>query len=162
MADASQLSAVPFLAELVTQVGRQTDAVERLGRAADSIARDISSLLAAQLTAVLVRPWANDPRVVRVVLIQSQDDERRLRESVARYESSDRPVPMEEWLKQEGFRVVTAATGPDGLKVVETREIAAERQGIATFKAASDKHQELTGPGAEASLEHLELERKPD
>jgi len=150
MADASQLSAVPFLAELVTQVGRQTDAVERLGRAADSIARDISSLLAAQLTAVLVRPWANDPRVVRVVLIQSQDDERRLRESVARYESSDRPVPMEEWLKQEGFRVV------------ETREIAAERQGIATFKAASDKHQELTGPGAEASLEHLELERKPD
>ena len=150
MAEAPQLSAVPFLAELVTQVGRQTDVVERLGRAADSIARDISSLLAAQLTAVLVRPWANDPRVVRVVLIQSQDDERRLRESVQRYESSDRPVPMEEWLKQEGFRVV------------ETREIAAERQGIATFKAASDKHQELTGPAAEASLEHLELERKPD
>ncbi|TMQ15393.1 MAG: hypothetical protein E6K82_25550 [Candidatus Rokuibacteriota bacterium] len=150
MAEAPQLSAVPFLAELVTQVGRQTDVVERLGRAADSIARDISSLLATRITAALVRPWANDPHVVRVVLIQSQDDERRLRESVQRYESSDRPVPMEEWLKQEGFRVV------------ETREIAAERQGIATFKAASDKHQELTGPAAEASLEHLELERKPD
>jgi hypothetical protein len=152
MAESSQLmSAAPFLAELVTQVGRQTDAVERLGRAADSIARDISSLIATSLTAALVRPWANDPRIVRVVLIHGQDDERRLREAVKRYEESkDQSVPMEDWLKKEGFRVV------------ETREIAAERHGLVTFKAASDKHQELTGPNAEASLEHLELEHKPD
>jgi hypothetical protein len=134
------------LTELVKQAGRQSDAVERMSRAADSIARDVASLLATRVTAVLVRPWANDPRVVRVVLIQTQDDERRLRESVQRYEGSDQGLPMEDWLKRDGFRVV------------ESREIAAERRGIATFKAASGTHKDLS----DASLEHLELERKLD
>jgi hypothetical protein len=134
------------LAELVKQAGRQSDAAERVGRAAESIARDVSGLVAARLTAALVRPWANDPRVVRVVLIQSQEDERRLREAVQRYESGDQALPMEDWLRREGFRVV------------DTREIAPERRGIATFRAAADTHRELSA----ASLEHLELERKLD
>src|SRR5205814_6128749 len=104
-----------FWAELATQAGAPGDARRHLGRAADSIARDVSSLIATRVTAALVRPWANDPRVVRVVLIQSQEDERRLRESVQRYEASDQGLPMEDWLRKDGFRVV------------ETTEIAAER-----------------------------------
>ena len=138
--------ATQFLAELAKQAGRQGDAVERMGRAAESIARDVASLTANRLTAALVRPWANDPRVVRVVLIQTQDDERRLREAVQRYETGDQALPMEDWLKKEGFRVV------------ETREIAPERRGMATFKAAAGTHKELS----EESLEHLELEHKTD
>ena len=55
-------------------------------------------------------------------------------------------MPRHHWLKRDGFRVV------------ESREIAAERRGIATFKAASGTHKELS----DASLQHLELERKPD
>ena len=146
MNDDPRLQATQFLAELAKQAGRQGDAVERMGRAAESIARDIASLTATRLTAALVRPWANDPRVVRVVLIQTQDDERRLREAVQRYEAGDQGLPMEDWLKREGFRVV------------ETREIAPERRGMATFKAAAGTHKELS----EESLEHLELEHKPD
>jgi len=146
MSDDPRLLTVQFIAELAKQAGRQGDAVERLSRAADSIARDVSSLLASRVTAALVRPWANDPRVVRVVLIQSQEDERRLRESVQRYEASDQGLPMEDWLKKDGFRVV------------DTKEISTERRGIATFKAASDTHKELN----DAGLEHLELEHKPD
>jgi hypothetical protein len=146
MSDDPRVLTVQFLAELAKQAGRQSDAVEKLGRAADSIARDVSSLLASRVTAALVRPWANDPRVVRVVLIQSQEDERRLRESVQRYEASDQGLPMEDWLRKDGFRVV------------ETKEISSERRGIATFKAADGTHKELS----EASLEHLELEHKPD
>ena len=146
MSDDPRLLTVQFIAELAKQAGRQSDAVERLGRAADSIARDVSSLLATRVTAALVRPWANDPRVVRVVLIQTQEDERRLRESVQRYEASDQGLPMEDWLRKDGFRVV------------ETTEIAAERRGIATFKAGADTHKELT----EESLKHLELEHKTD
>ena len=151
MSDASQLSTMPFLAELVSHVGRQGEAVERLSKAAESIARDISSLLASRVSAALVRPWANDPRIVRVVLIQSDDDERRLREAVQRYEAQECSDPMEEWLKKEGFRVV------------ETREITPPRKGLATFKAAADKHRELQTsmePAAEPMLEHLELEHK--
>jgi hypothetical protein len=146
MNDDPRLQAAQFLAELAKQAGRQCDAVERMGRAAESIARDVASLTATRLTAALVRPWANDPRVVRVVLIQTQEDERRLREAVQRYETGDQALPMEDWLEREGFRVV------------ETRDIAPERRGIATFKAAAGTHDEL----GEESLEHLELERKPD
>jgi glycine/D-amino acid oxidase-like deaminating enzyme len=146
MSDDPRLQSAQFLAELAKQAGRQGDAVERMGRAAESIARDIASLTATRLTAALVRPWANDPRVVRVVLIQTQDDERRLREAVQRYETGDQALPMEDWLKGEGFRVV------------ETRDIAPERRGMATFKAAAGTHKELS----DASLEHLELEHKPD
>jgi len=146
MSDDPRLLSVQFIAELAKQAGRQSDAVERLSRAADSIARDVSSLLATRVTAALVRPWANDPRVVRVVLIQTQDDERRLREAVQRYEASDQGLPMEDWLRKDGFRVV------------ETKEIAAERRGIATFQAGADTHKELTAE----SLEHLELEHKTD
>ena len=146
MNDDPRFQATQFLAELAKQAGRQSDAVERMGRAAESIARDIGSLTATRLTAALVRPWANDPRVVRVVLIQTHDEERRLREAVQRYETGDQGLPMEDWLKQEGFRVV------------ETRDIAPERRGMTTFKASADAHHDLT----DESLEHLELERKPD
>jgi len=146
MSDDPLRMSAQFLAELAKQAGRQSDAVERMGKAADSIARDISSLLATRVTAALVRPWANDPRVVRVVLIQSQEDERRLRESVQRYEASDQGLPMEDWLRKDGFRVV------------ETKEISSERRGIATFKAAAGTHKELSTE----SLEHLELEHKTD
>ena len=146
MTDDPRTLSVQFMAELAKQAGRQCDAVERMGRAAESIARDVTSLLATRVTAALVRPWANDPRVVRVVLIQSQEDERRLRESVQRYESSDQGLPMEDWLRKDGFRVV------------ETKDISSERRGIATFRATAETHKELTLE----SLEHLELEHKAD
>jgi hypothetical protein len=153
MSDDPRLLSVQFMAELAKQAGRQGDAVERMSKAAESIARDISSLLATRVTAALVRPWANDPRVVRVVLIQSQEDERRLRESVQRYEASDQGLPMEDWLRKDGFRVV------------ETKEIASERRGIATFKAAAGTHKELSTESLERlelQSAPLELERKPD
>ena len=151
MSDDPRLLSVQFLAELVKQAGRQSDAVEKMSRAADSIARDVNSLLASRVTAALVRPWANDPRIVRVVLIQSQEDERRLRESVQRYERGDQALPMEDWLRKDGFRVV------------DTKEVSTERRGIATFKAASDTHKQLNDASLEhLQLEHLELERKPD
>jgi len=146
MSDDPRVLSVQFMAELAKQAGRQSDAVEKIGRAADSIARDVSSLLASRVTAALVRPWANDPRIVRVVLIQSQEDERRLRESVQRYETGDQALPMEEWLRKDGFRVV------------DTTDISPERRGLATFTAAEGTHKELS----EASLQHLELEHKPD
>jgi hypothetical protein len=147
MSDDPQMLSAQFLAELAKQAGRQSDAVERIGRAIESMARDVGSLTASRLTAALVRPWANDPRVVRVVLIQTQEDERRLRESVQRFEAGDQGLPMEDWLRKDGFRVV------------DTREISAERRGIATFKAAHDAHKDLDDA---AALEHLELEHKPE
>jgi hypothetical protein len=152
MADTCDLSGTPFFADLVIQIVRQSEAIERLGRAAESIATDLGTLLTARLTAALIRPWANDPRIVRVVLIQNSDDERRLRESLHRYESGGESVPMEEWLKKDGFRVM------------ETKEIAAERHGLTTFKATTGKHLDLESAAAAAApvLEHLELERKPD
>jgi hypothetical protein len=151
MADTCDLSGTPLLAELVIQMVRQSEAVERLGRAAESIAGDLSTLLTARLTAALVRPWANDPRIVRVVLIQSAEDERRLREAVHRYEVSGETLPMEEWLRKEGFRVM------------ETKEVSAERRGLTTFKATTGKHVELeTAAAMEPALERLELERKLD
>ena len=146
MSDDPRLLSAQFMAELAKQAGRQSDAVEKMSRATDSIARDVSSLLATRVTAALVRPWANDPRIVRVVLIQSQEDERRLRDSVQRYETGDQALPMEEWLKKDGFRVV------------DTKDISPERRGLATFKAAAGTHKELS----EESLQHLELEHKPD
>jgi hypothetical protein len=147
-----QFASMHMLGELAKQVSRQSDAVERLGTAAESIARDVSGLLAGSLVAVLVHPWAHDPRNVRVVLVQNQEEERRLKESVQRHEVGDRPVPLDDWLKKDGFRVV------------ETRDVAPERQGLTTFKAATNKHAALTSPEAspEASLEHLELEHKAE
>jgi hypothetical protein len=135
------------LGDIVKQVSRQSAAVERLGTAAESIARDVSGLLATSLVAVLVHPWANDPRNVRVVLVRNQEEERRLKDSVQRHEIGDHPVPLDEWLKKDGFRVV------------ETRDVSPERRGLTTFKAAENKHAALTSAG-DVSLEHLELEHK--
>jgi hypothetical protein len=142
--------AAQVLGDIVKQVSRQSAAVERLGTAAESIAHDVSALLATNVIAVLVHPWANDRRDVRVVLVPNQEEERRLKDSVQRHEIGDHPVPLDEWLKKDGFRVV------------ETRDVAPERQGLTTFKAAESKHAALTGAGqfTDASLEHLELEHK--
>jgi len=139
--------AAQVLGDIVKQVSRQSAAVERLGTAAESIARDVSGMLATSLVAVLVHPWANDPRHVRVVLVGNQEEERRLKDSVQRHEIGDHPVPLDEWLKKDGFRVV------------ETRDVAPERQGLTTFKAAEHRHAALTSV-SDSSLEHLELEHK--
>ena len=139
--------AAQVLGDIVKQVSRQSAAVERLGTAAESIARDVSGMLATSLVAVLVHPWANDPRHVRVVLVGNQEEERRLKDSVQRHEIGNHPVPLDEWLKKDGFRVV------------ETRDVAPERQGLTTFKAAEHRHAALTS-ASDASLEHLELEHK--
>ena len=92
MNDDPRLQATQFLAELAQQAGRQGDAVERMGRAAESIARhrhpDGDAADRSARAAVGQRP-----RVVRVVLIQTQDDEPRLREAVQRYEAGDQGLP---------------------------------------------------------------------
>jgi hypothetical protein len=133
MDDANGLGPLQFLALLLEQERRHGDSMEKMAAATDAIAQDLHAMFATTLTAALVYPWANDPHVVRVVLLQSTDEERRLRDSLKRFEGTDRSVPMEEWLKNDGFRLLPA------------KPVSLDRQGIATFKAKV-VHQGLSAP----------------
>jgi hypothetical protein len=85
--------------------------------------------------------------VVRVVLMRSSEDERRLRESLQRFEASDRALPMEEWLKKDGFTLLM------------TKPVSLERKGIGTYKATA-AHQGLSAPAPALELpsQPLQLE----
>ena len=125
----------------------QGDSLDRLVAAAETIAQDLNTIVATSLTAALVYPWAHDPSVVRVVLIRTADDERRLREMLERFESGDRTVSMEEALKKEGFTMLT------------TKQVSVGRKGIGTFKATAS-HKGLGAPPAPEIPTELHLENE--
>jgi hypothetical protein len=141
---------VHLLGDLVEQQRVQAESMNRFATAAQDIAESMRLMVATSLTAALVYPWANDLSVVRVVLLRSAEDQRRLGEALARFETSDRSVAMEEWLKKEGFTLLT--TVPMNL----------QRKGIGTFKATAT-HTGLRAPGQpqETLATPLEMEHPP-
>jgi hypothetical protein len=146
MSDDDAAGQLVVLAHLLDQQRRQGDSIEKLVAAAQTIAEDLNTIVATSLTAALVYPWAHDPSVVRVVLIRTADDERRLRETLERFETGDRTMSMEEALKKEGFTLLT------------TKQVSLARKGIGTYKATA-AHAGLGAPPAPAiPTEPLHLE----
>jgi hypothetical protein len=146
MSDEHAAGTLQCLDLLVQQQQRHADSLERIAGATEAIRQDVNLMVATSMTAALVYPWANDTSVVRVVLIRSSEDERRLRESLQRFETSDRALPMEEWLKNDGFTLLV------------TKHVSLERQGIGTFKATAATHKGLTTAPTELPCQPLQLE----
>lgn len=149
MSDEHAAGPVQYLELLVEQQRRHADAMERLAGSTEAIRQDVNLMVATSMTAALVYPWANDLSVVRVVLMRSSEDERRLRESLQRFEASDRALPMEEWLKKDGFTLLT------------TKPVSLERKGIGTYKATA-AHQGLAAPAPALELPSQPLQLESD
>jgi hypothetical protein len=148
MSENQSAAALESLEHLVDSQRPHGDSIDRLVAAAETIAHDLDTIVATSLTAALVYPWAHDPSVVRVVLIRTVDDERRLRETLERFESGDRTVSMEEALKKEGFTLLA------------TKQVSLGRKGIGTYKATAT-HAGLSAPPAAAMpSEPLRLENE--
>jgi hypothetical protein len=148
MGDDQAISPAHLIEHLLEHQGRQAESMDKLATAAQAIAESLHTMVATSLTAALVYPWTNDLSVVRVVLLRSAEDQRRLQESLARFETSDRSMPMEEWLKKEDFTLLA------------TTQMNLHRKGIGTFKATA-AHTGLSAPEArplDAPPKPLEME----
>ena len=149
MSDEHSANTLQCLDLLLEQERRHADSMERIAAATEAIRQDVNLMVATSMTAALVYPWANDPSVVRVVLIRSSEDERRLRESLQRFETSDRAVPMEEWLKKDEFTLLV------------TKPVSLERKGIGSYKATA-AHKGLTAPAPALELPSQPLQLESD